>query len=164
MQVRLLPNVLNGKMTVSSVLVDGVNVEPIYSLENSLLRVPLDPALPPGESVDLSFKFSVTVPTEIETNYGILAYFNGVLTLAHSYPMIAVYDDEGWNAEIPPDQGDPTYADASFFLVQSMRRAIWCWSVRDGRSSARKTGTGRRSRSLRGRPAISTWPPARTTH
>jgi aminopeptidase N len=32
--------------------------------------------------------------------------------------MIAVYDDEGWNAEIPPDQGDPTYADASFFLVK----------------------------------------------
>jgi aminopeptidase N len=32
--------------------------------------------------------------------------------------MIAVYDDEGWNAEIPPDQGDPTYADASFFIVK----------------------------------------------
>lgn len=117
-QVRLLPNVLNGEMTVSSVLVDGVNVEPIYSLANSLLRIPLGPGLPPGNSVDLSFEFSVTVPTEIESNYGILAYYNGVLTLAHTYPMIAVYDDEGWNAEIPPDQGDPTYADASFFLVK----------------------------------------------
>jgi hypothetical protein len=115
--VRLLPNVLNGEMTVSSVLVDGVNVEPVYSLANSLLRIPLDPGLPPGGSVDLSFEFSVNIPTEIESNYGILAYYNGVLTLAHTYPMIAVYDDEGWNAEIPPNQGDPTYADASFFLV-----------------------------------------------
>jgi hypothetical protein len=117
-QVRLLPNVLNGEMTVSSVHVAGVNVEPVYELQDSLLRVPLDPSLPPGESVDLSFDFTVNVPTEIESNYGILAYFNGVLTLAHTYPMIAVYDDEGWNAEIPPDQGDPTYADASFFLVR----------------------------------------------
>lgn len=117
-QVRLLPNVLSGEMTVALVLVDGVNVEPIYSLANSLLRVPLDPGLPPGESVDLSFEFTVNIPTEIESNYGILAYYNGVLTLAHTYPMIAVYDDEGWNAEIPPDQGDPTYADASFFLVK----------------------------------------------
>jgi hypothetical protein len=116
-QVRLLPNVLNGEMTVSSVLVDGTAVQPGYSLANSLLRIPLDPGLPPGASMDLSFDFSVTVPTEIESNYGILAYFNGVLTLAHTYPMIAVYDDEGWNAEIPPNQGDPTYADASFFLV-----------------------------------------------
>jgi aminopeptidase N len=32
--------------------------------------------------------------------------------------MIAVYDDEGWNAEIPPQSGDVTYADASFFLVK----------------------------------------------
>lgn len=117
-QVRLLPNVLNGKMTVSSLLVDGVNVEPIYSLANSLSRIPLDPGLPPGESVDLSFEFTVNIPTEIESNYGILAYFDGVLTLAHTYPMIAVYDDEGWNAEIPPNHGDPIYADASFFLVQ----------------------------------------------
>lgn len=116
--VRLLPNVLNGKMTVSTVMVNGVNVEPVYSLANSLLEIPLDPSLPVGESVDLSFAFTVTVPTEIETNYGILAYYNGVLTLAHTYPMIAVYDDEGWNAEIPPNQGDPTYADASFFLVK----------------------------------------------
>jgi hypothetical protein len=116
--VRLLPNVLNGEMTVSSVLVDGVNVEPIYSLANSLLRIPLGPGLSPGDSVDLSFEFAVNIPTEIESNYGILAYYNGVLTLAHTYPMIAVYDDEGWNAEIPPDQGDPTYADASFFLVE----------------------------------------------
>ena len=32
--------------------------------------------------------------------------------------MIVVYDDEGWNAEIPPQDGDVTYADASFYIVQ----------------------------------------------
>jgi aminopeptidase N len=116
-QVHLLPNVLGGEMSVSSVLVDDQPVDPSYGLENSLLRIALDPGLPAGESVDLSFEFSVKVPTEIETNYGILAYYDGVLTLAHTYPMIAVYDEHGWNAEIPSDQGDPTYADVSFFLV-----------------------------------------------
>jgi aminopeptidase N len=116
-QVYLLPNVLGGEMTVSSVLVDDRAVNPSYGLENSLLRIALNPSLPPGKSVDLSFEFSVKVPTEIESNYGVLAYYEGVLTLAHTYPMVAVYDEHGWNAEIPPDQGDPTYADASFFLV-----------------------------------------------
>ena len=114
---RLLPNVLNGDMKVASVRVNNQPFEPIYELENSLMRVPLYQSLQPGESVDIKIDFSVTAPTELESNYGILAYYNGVLTLAHSYPMIAVYDDEGWNAEIPPDQGDPTYADASFFIV-----------------------------------------------
>jgi len=116
-QFRLLPNVLNGDMKVASVRVNDQPFEPIYELQDSLMRVPLYEPLQPGESVDISIQFSVTAPTTIESNYGILAYYEGVLTLAHAYPMIAVYDDEGWNAEIPPNQGDPTYADASFFLV-----------------------------------------------
>jgi aminopeptidase N len=116
-QVHLLPNVLGGEMSVSSVSVNGQRVEPSYGLENSLLRIALNPSLPPGKSIDLSFEFSVKVPTEIESNYGVLAYYEGVLTLAHTYPMIAVYDEHGWNAEIPSDQGDPTYNDASFYLV-----------------------------------------------
>jgi aminopeptidase N len=116
-QFRLLPNALSGEMKVASVRVNDQPFEPIYELQNSLMRVPLYQPLQPGESVDITIQFSVTAPTTIETNYGILAYYNGVLTLAHSYPMIAVYDDEGWNAEIPPGQGDPTYADASFFVV-----------------------------------------------
>lgn len=114
---RLLPNVLNGQMKIASVRVNDQPFEPIYELQNSLMRVPLYQPLQPGESIDIAIQFSVTAPTTIESNYGILAYYNGVLTLAHSYPMIAVYDDEGWNAEIPPNQGDPTYADASFFIV-----------------------------------------------
>jgi aminopeptidase N len=114
---RLLPNVLSGQMEVASVRVNDQPFEPIYELSDSLMRVPLYQPLQPGESTDITIQFSVTVPTTIESNYGILAYYDGVLTLAHSYPMIAVYDDEGWNAEIPPNQGDPTYADASFFKV-----------------------------------------------
>ena len=114
---RLLPNVLNGQMKVTSVRVNNQPFEPIYELQNSLMRVPLYDNIQTGESVDIHVEFSITVPDSIETNYGILAYYEGVLTLAHAYPMIAVYDDEGWNAEIPPNQGDPTYADASFFVV-----------------------------------------------
>ena len=115
---RLLPNVLNGEMKVASVRVNEQPFEPNYELQNSLMRVPLYEPLQPGESIEIKIEFSVSVPTELESNYGILAYYDGVLTLAHSYPMVVVYDDEGWNAEIPPDQGDPTYADASFFLVK----------------------------------------------
>lgn len=114
---RLLPNVLGGEMKVSSVRVDDQPFEPVYDLQNSLMRVPLYQALQPGEDIEIKIEFSVSVPTTIESNYGILAYFKGVLTLAHAYPMIAVYDDRGWNAEIPPNQGDPIYADASFYLV-----------------------------------------------
>jgi aminopeptidase N len=117
-QFRLFPNLLGGEMTVSNVKVNEQSVTPKYELENSLLIVPLPESLAPKQSVTLSMDFAVIVPQSIDLNYGVLAYFEDVLTLAHAYPMIAVYDDEGWNAEIPPQSGDVTYADASFFLVK----------------------------------------------
>lgn len=115
---RLLPNVLGGDMNVTGVRVNDRPFEPVYELNNSLMRVPLYQTLNPGETVNIVIEFSLRVPTQIESNYGILAFYDGVLTLAHAYPMVAVYDDEGWNAEVPPDQGDPTYHDASFFTVK----------------------------------------------
>lgn len=120
--VRLFPNVLGGEMDVASVRVDGQPVTPTFGLARSLMRVPLPETLSPDESVILRVEFSVTVPQELERNYGVLASYDGVLALAHAYPMIAVYDDEGWNEELPPEQGDVTYADVAFFLVNVTAR------------------------------------------
>ncbi|HEX9333787.1 MAG TPA: M1 family metallopeptidase [Anaerolineales bacterium] len=117
-QLRLFPNVLGGEMTVSNLRVDGQPVTPKYGLKNSLLIVPFAKSLEPKQNTILHIDFAVTVPQSVNLNYGVLAYFDNVLTLAHSYPMICVYDDEGWNAEIPPQSGDVTYADASFFIVK----------------------------------------------
>jgi hypothetical protein len=117
-EFRLFPNILGGKMEVTNLTVNGQNVTPTYDLNNSLLILPLPSPLAPGQSIVISMDFSVTVPQTVDLNYGVLAYSQDVLTLAHAYPMIAVHDDEGWNAEIPPQAGDVTYADASFFLVK----------------------------------------------
>ena len=117
-QLRLFPNTLGGEMTISNLTVDEQSVTPQLELRNSLLIVPLPTPITPGESIILRMDFAITVPQEVERNYGVLSYFDGVLTLAHAYPMIAVYDDEGWNSELPPQNGDITYADSSFFLVK----------------------------------------------
>ncbi|HXD09164.1 MAG TPA: M1 family aminopeptidase, partial [Anaerolineales bacterium] len=116
-QFRLFPNILGGEMQITNLQVDGQLVAPEYGLENSLMIVRLPKILEPGQSVILHMDFSVTVPESVELNYGVLAYFDDVLALAHAYPMICVYDDEGWNAEIPSQSGDLTYADASFYVV-----------------------------------------------
>jgi len=55
---RLLPNVLNGEMKVASVRVNDQPFEPIYELQNSLMRVPLYQPLQPGESVEIKTEFS----------------------------------------------------------------------------------------------------------
>lgn len=115
---RLFPNLASGSTTVSDLTINGEPVEPSFEAENSAMRVALPTPLAPGEPVVIAMDFAVTVPAGEGGNYGTFAFLNGVLALAHAYPMIAVYDDEGWNIEIAPTIGDVVYADASFYLVR----------------------------------------------
>lgn len=115
---RLFPNLASGSTTVSELTVNGELVEPGFEAENSAMRVALPTALAPGEQVVIAMDFAVTVPAGEGGNYGTFAFVNEVLALAHAYPMIAVYDDEGWNIEIAPTIGDVVYADSSFYLVR----------------------------------------------
>lgn len=114
---RLFPNLLGGIIKIHTVQVNDRDVEPTYELADSAMRLPLSPALQPGEQAVIKMTFSVLVPAESEGNYGIFAFVDDILALAHFYPMIAVHDDEGWNLEIPPQMGDVLYADSSFYLV-----------------------------------------------
>jgi len=71
--------------------------------------------------------------------------------------MIAVYDDEGWNAEIPPQTGDVTYADMSFFIV-TVEAPKGVTLVGSGREISRQdNGTGKRSDMKRDRRVIFIW-------
>lgn len=115
---RLFPNTFGGRTEVANVTVDAAPVEPGYELGDSALIVPLPAPLPPGGQVVIGMDFEVQVPTEPGPNYGAFALLNGVLALPHFYPMIAVYDDEGWNAEIAPTHGDVVYADSSYYLLR----------------------------------------------
>lgn len=115
----LYPNLLGGNLTVSGLTVNGEPVTPEY-LDRawSVMRVPLPAPLAPGEQVVIGLEFSVDVPTEGGNNYGVFATIDDVLALAHFYPQIAVYDDEGWNIEPPPPNADVTYADTALYLVR----------------------------------------------
>ncbi|MGE5252187.1 MAG: M1 family metallopeptidase [Bacteroidota bacterium] len=115
---RLFPNLLGGDLRVTGLNVDGRPAQSSLSLRNSLLIVPLSAPLPPGGSVTLGMDFTVRVPDTVQLSYGVLASADGVLALAHAYPMIPVYDTKGWEAEIPPPTGDVTFTDMSFFLVR----------------------------------------------
>jgi len=115
---RLFPNIAGGEATVSAVKVDDQDVEPVYELQDSAVRIPLATALQPGEQVVIQMDFGVKVPREMGGNYGLFGYFDDVLVLDEFYPVIPVYDDEGWNVEVPPPNGDVTYFDASFYVVR----------------------------------------------
>jgi hypothetical protein len=115
---RLFPNTAGGKATVSAVKVGDQDVDPIYEFADSAFRVPLPTALQPGDQAVIQMDFEVEVAQEMAGNYGLFGYFDDVLVLDEFYPVIPVYDDERWNVEAPPLNGDVTYYDASFYLVR----------------------------------------------
>ena len=115
---RLFPNAAGGEATVSALMVNGRDVEPTYEFADTALRVPLSPALQPGERVEIEIDLTVKVAREMGGNYGLFGYFDDILALDEFYPVIPVYDDEGWNVQVPPPNGDWPYYDASFYLVR----------------------------------------------
>lgn len=114
---RLFSNILGGNMGVENITVNDEIITPTYELRNSVLIIPLKHPLQPDEAITIKMGFEITIPQSVDLNYGVQAYYDDVLALAHAYPMISVYDDEGWNVEIPPQAGDVTYADMFFIIV-----------------------------------------------
>jgi len=114
----LFPNIWDGGMTVSHVQVAGQPVDAVLESSDDLLRVPLRQPLQPGQSVDIAMDFRVPVPMNTDVgNYGDFAYVDDVLAMAHFYPTVVVYDDQGWHRETPATQGDVIYHDASLYDV-----------------------------------------------
>ncbi len=112
-------NVLDSAIAVSDLTVDGVAARTAISgSSRSILTVALPAPLPPGESVTIDLRFRTDVATTIGRNYGVLAFSEGILALAHFYPMLSVYDDTGWNMAEADIQGDLTYSDAAYYLVR----------------------------------------------
>jgi len=115
---RLFPNITGGKIFVTNMKINSQKIEPFYEFQNSALCILLPSLLKPGESIIFHMDFDVELPREQKSNYGLFGYFNDVLTLNDFYPVISVYDERGWNVEIPPPYGDMTYLDMSFYLVR----------------------------------------------
>ena len=79
----------------------------------TLLKIPLGEPLRPGERINIEFSYLIQVPT-LADRFG---YYNGVYNLGNWYPILAVYDEKGWNLDPYYAIGDPFYSEASNYNV-----------------------------------------------
>jgi hypothetical protein len=112
----------NGSLTVNRVEMAGKKVKTELSVDDSVLRVPLEKPLKPTETVLVGFYFSGQVPKDFggsvtPAGYGIYNYTDGLLALSGWYPMLSVYDDQGWHNQPPSRLGDSVFSDISLFTV-----------------------------------------------
>ncbi len=115
---RLYPNFQGGKIEVSHMTLDGGAMIPSLESQDTALRVDLDHPLQPGESLVMEMDFELSIPTEMGGHYGLYGYFEDVLVLNTFYPMIPAFDENGWAKQTPKENGDLTYTDASFYIVE----------------------------------------------
>ncbi len=118
---RLFPNspAYGGQLKITSLRANGVAVKPKYELDDTALRIDLAQSLQPGEVIEFELAYTVQVPTEdVEIGYNRFGWHDEVLALPGFYPLIPVYDDEGWNVEVAPAQGDTVFSDTALYRVQ----------------------------------------------
>jgi hypothetical protein len=115
---RLFAFVYGGQLKVDDVRVNGKDVETVLESRKTALKVSLPIPLLVGESVVITMDFALHLPKSLEGSYGLLGYFNQTLTLDTFYPMIPAFDEEGWYKHYPYQNGDLTYNDASYYLVE----------------------------------------------
>ncbi len=122
---RLLPNggssYGDGSLSVSRAEVEGQPVETSLSLNDSALEVKLPETVLPGELRLIMMEFSGVVPLdyggETSGGYGIYNFSQNVMALSGWYPILAVYDDEGWNLDPVSGIGDSVYSDMASYTV-----------------------------------------------
>jgi hypothetical protein len=122
---RLYPNIVGGSSQVSNLKVNGSDNGSFLEFADSALRVPLPAPLESGGQVTISMDFEIGIPTEMGGNYGLYGYFDNVLVMDEFYPTIPVFNDEGWNVEIPPQNGDFPNNDSSYYVVRIIAPEEW---------------------------------------
>jgi hypothetical protein len=118
--LRLFPNSrgYGGTMTVTNLLLGGEPVTPQFELDDTAVRLPLTPPLAPGQVITLAMDFSVEVPRSGASGHALFSYLRGVMALPTVYPIIPVYDDEGWNVEHVPEHSDDLHTDIARHRVR----------------------------------------------
>jgi aminopeptidase N len=107
-----------GKLTVSALRVNGSAVEPALEVDDTAMRVTLDPPLQPGDAANFEMHYTTEVPTRRGAfGFSEFGFYSNTLALPGFYPLIPAYDDEGWHIEPAPLYGDAIYSASALYQV-----------------------------------------------
>ncbi len=101
-------------MNIIRVKLNDKDIMPQYEGEdNDLMRIDLVDALEPTTSVKIYIEYSVTLPN-ISHRFG---YMDNNVNLANFYPVVCVYDNNGWSKNPYHANGDPFYSEMANYYV-----------------------------------------------
>lgn len=81
--------------------------------KDTILHIDLDKALKKGKSIELYLEYKVKLPST-KDRFG---YHDKGVNLGNCYPIVAVYDEDGWNLDPYKELGDPFYSEVSNYKL-----------------------------------------------
>ncbi len=80
---------------------------------NTNLRITPKKPIGANESIELVINFEVKLPNSV----GRMGYGENTVNIANWYPILCVFDENGWNLDPYYSIGDPFYSDISYYDV-----------------------------------------------
>ncbi len=121
---RLFPNAQpiygGGELRVTEAQVDGQPVSAKVGDDPTVLKVALGREVPPDGRATVELAFEGRIPRDFgeeQQGYGIFNASDELITMADFYPVLAVYNEEGWNLDPVYPEGDAVFSDVAFFTV-----------------------------------------------
>lgn len=103
-----------GNIEIGSVKAAGKTVEfEVRGEEETILRILLETPLLKGSSIELSLEYTLKVPHRI----GRYAWGDVGTSFCNWYPIMAMYDRDGWNLDKYYEIGDPFYSETADYAV-----------------------------------------------
>lgn len=92
-----------GKMNASNIKVNGKKA--VYNVDGTALHIP-SVMIKKGKSATVTMNFSVSVPKQ-QDRFG---WYKNTVSLGNWFPILAVYDKEGWNVDPYFHAGESFYS------------------------------------------------------
>ncbi|MGB9679566.1 MAG: M1 family metallopeptidase [Minisyncoccia bacterium] len=93
------------------------NIPAVYSVEENkqeILKIQLPKELRKGEKIKIEFEYKVQLPPAV----GRFGYGKNTIQIANWYPIVSVFDKNGWNNDPYYTLGDPFYSEISNYNVR----------------------------------------------
>jgi hypothetical protein len=112
---RAYPNGFSpGWIEIESITVNEVPADfQISGYSNNILDISLNSLLKPGDTVKIVMTYRVKIPNCI----GRFGYGQHTFNITNWYPIVCVYDHDGWNIDPYYPVGDPFYSDVANYEV-----------------------------------------------
>ncbi|MBI5961510.1 MAG: M1 family metallopeptidase [Chloroflexi bacterium] len=117
---RLYPNIpaLGGRMVVYQAELNDIPVAPSLSERETVLIIPLDKPLAPGDSAEVELQFSTAAERGMFASYGAFGFQDQTFSGPEWYPVLSVYEEgRGWWTERPTPNGDAAYTESGLYEV-----------------------------------------------